>query len=119
MCPVGGASRQKGRKGGKMRKVGAPKGGRVHWLLWHLPREFKGKYILSYNYALHNYVFYRMSGRKLYDVFIVKQSSTHYWRAMYVNTETQKYEYFAYRNTRIIAEYMVELYRNSDGREQG
>ena len=54
----------------------------------------------------------------LLDVFIVKQSSTHYWRVMYSNAKTQKYEYFAYRNTRIIAEYMVELYKNQvDGVE--
>lgn len=99
-----------------IRKVGAPKGGRVHWLLWNLPLEFKGKYNLMYNYANHNYLFYRMNGRKIYDIFIVKQSSTHYWRVMYVHAEKQIYEYFAYRNTRIIAEYMFELYKNSNGR---
>ena len=98
------------------RKVGAPKGGRVHWLLWHLPAEFKGKYELYYDYKKHNYTFARHSGRKLYDVFIVKQTSKHWWRCMYVNLETQKYECFGYRNTRIIAEYMVELYRETNER---
>lgn len=93
-------------------KVGAPKGGRVHWLLWHLSAEFKGAYELYYDYATHNYTFARHDGRKLYDVFIVKQTSTHYWRVMYANVQKQKYECFGYRNTRMIAEYMLELYKN-------
>ena len=102
-----------------MRKVGAPKGGRVHWLLWHLPPDFKKAYRLLFDYKKHNYIFYRMDGRTtLFDVFIIEQSSKHYWRAMYANSKTQKYEYFAYGNTRIIAEYMIELYRNQgDGVE--
>ena len=94
------------------RKVGAPKGGRVHWLIYHLPSEFKGAYEIYYNYAKHNYLFVRHAGRKVYDVFIIKQTSTHYWRGMYVNAETQKYECFGADNTRIIAEIMIELYRN-------
>ena len=91
-------------------KAGAPKGGRVHWLLWHLPSDFKGAYRLYYNYKRHNYVFVRHSGRQVYDVFIVQQSSRHWWKVMYANCEKQKYEYFGYRNTRIIAEKMYELY---------
>ena len=100
------------------RKVGAPKGGRVHWLLWHLPSEFKGAYKLYYNYAKHNYIFERRIGRQLYDVFIVKQTSTHYWRVMYANAQTQEYECFGYKNTLILAEYMFELYKKSKGREE-
>ena len=34
------------------KKAGAPKGGRVHWLLWHLTREFKGAYELYYKYVV-------------------------------------------------------------------
>lgn len=95
------------------RKAGAPKGGRVHWLLWHLPAEFKGAYELYYNYATHNYTFCRHDGRKLYDVFIIKQTSKHWWRCMYACPERKKYECFGYRNTRIIAEFMFELYQES------
>ena len=95
------------------RKAGAPKGGRVHWLLWHLPRDFCGAYEIYYDYAKHNYTFARHDGRKLYDVFIVKQTSTHYWRVMYVNVAKQEYECFGYRNTRILAEYMYELFQET------
>lgn len=40
--------------------IGAPKGGRVHWLLWCLGQDFKGAYKLYYNYAYHNYCSYRL-----------------------------------------------------------
>ena len=93
-----------------MIKSGAPKGGRVHWLLWHLPSWFKNYYMLSYSYDKHNYVFYRLNNRRLIDVFIVYQSSLHYWRMAYVNLEKQHYESFGYHSTRLIAEKMVELY---------
>ena len=93
--------------------AGAPPGGRVHWLILHLPREFKRVYDYDYNYAYHNYIFYRLRGHHLVDVFIVKRTSKHYWRAMYCNVKEQKYECFGYRNTKMIAEYMFELYKNT------
>lgn len=40
--------------------IGAPKGGRVHWLLWCLPPDFKRAYKLYFNYAYHRYCFYRI-----------------------------------------------------------
>lgn len=92
------------------RKVGAPKGGRVHWMLFNLPSEFKGAYRLSYDYVKHNYIFYRMNGMRLYDVFIVVQTSRHYWRVMYAHTEKQIYECFGYKNTRVISEKMYKIY---------
>lgn len=73
-----------------MRCVGAPKGGRVHWLLWSLPSEFKNCYILSYDYSKHSYCFYRLSGKKLYDIFIVSHTSKHYYRMTYYNSDTKE-----------------------------
>lgn len=93
-----------------MRKIGAPKGGRVHWLLHHLPSEFKGAYELYYSYHVHNYTFVRHSGKQIFDVFIVKQTSLHYWRVAYSNPSKGIFEFFGYKNTKIIAEYMYELY---------
>ena len=92
------------------RRVGAPKGGRVHWMLFNLPADFKFAYRLSYDYASHNYIFYRMDGMHLFDIFIVVQTSKHYWRVMYAHTQKQIYECFGYKNTRILAEIMYELY---------
>ena len=92
------------------RRIGAPSGGRVHWMLFNLPNHFKRAYRLSYDYATHNYIFYRMNGYHLYDVFIVVQTSRHYWRVTYANTKNQVYEHFGYRNTRLLAEKMYEIY---------
>lgn len=97
----------------KTYKRGAPKGGRVHWLLWNLPTEFKRAYKLYYNYKKHNYVFMRYKYKNLIDVFIIKQSSQHWWRVMYAHPEKQVYEYFGFRSTRIIAEIMFELYKSN------
>lgn len=72
--------------------VGAPKGGRVHWLLWNLTPEFKGKYILHFNYQYHNYVFLRYRKRKLYDIFIVMRTSIHRWKCVYFNVEGLAFE---------------------------
>lgn len=96
------------------RKIGAPKGGRVHWLLWHLPTDFKGAYNLYYDYSVHNYIFVRYSGRLLYDVFIVAQTSKHYWKCTYANVQKQKYEFFGDNTTRRIARRMWYIWRIDD-----
>ena len=97
-------------RGQVRRPVGAPKGGRVHWLLWHLSSEFLKAYTLKYDYARHNYIFLRYFRRKLYDVFVVVQTSAHYWRFMYGNAKTGRYEHFGARSTRRVAEKMYEIY---------
>jgi len=94
-------------------KAGAPKGGRVHWLLWSLPADFKGAYILHYDYAYHNYVFYRLNGRKLYDCFIVFRSSKHYFMCTYFNSEKNTFCHFGYNKATILAESMYEIYQQN------
>ena len=42
-----------------MAKVGAPKGGRVHWLLINLPLYVKKNYYVNYNYPYHDYCIHR------------------------------------------------------------
>ena len=106
------------------RKIGAPPGGWVQWLLWCLPTEFKGAYIYNYQcgkqegeyYARHNYTFYRMNGRKLYDVFIVVQTSRHYWHLTYANFERQEYTYFGDNKTARIARRMWYIYKIDERR---
>lgn len=74
------------------RGVGAPKGGRVHWLLWNLTPEFKGKYTLHFDYRYHNYVFLRYDKRKLRDIFIVMRTSIHRWKCVYFNVHCLAFE---------------------------
>ena len=77
---------------GKKRGIGAPKGGRVHWLLHNLSPDFKEKYILHFDYQYHNYVFLRYEKRKLYDIFIVLRTSVHGWRCVYFNAQRIAFE---------------------------
>lgn len=95
----------------KNRCIGAPKGGRVHWLLWSLPAEFKREFTLKFDYSKHNYVFYRNKGNSLYDIFIVEQSSKHYWRMAYVNVEKQKYVFDGDNKTTRLARRMWYIYK--------
>lgn len=83
--------------------IGAPKGGRVHWLLWCLPPDFKRAYKLYFNYAYHRYCFYRLEKHEIIDVFIVNRTSAHCWRVMYVNTKTGDFQYFSNKYSRHIA----------------
>ena len=83
--------------------IGAPKGGRVHWLLWELGSSFKGAYKLYFDYAWHKYVFYRTEKQTLVDVFIVMQTSRHCWRCMYSNTKTNDFDVFSCTQTRDMA----------------
>lgn len=94
-----------------LNSIGAPKGGRVHWLLIHLPNEFKAAYRLRYDYSRHNYVFYRMRRRDLFDIFIVSQTSVHYWQLTYVNFLTQDYYHFGSQSAKNIAKKMFLIYR--------
>lgn len=92
------------------------KGGRVHWLLWSLPAEFKREYTLQFNYENHNYTFFRLKGRQLYDVFIVQQTSKHYWRMAYVNVEKQEYKFDGDNKTTRLARRMWYIYKIDERR---
>ena len=83
---------------------------RVHWLLHSLPTEFKGAYRLAYDYAIHRYIFYRMDGRKLYDIFICQRSSKHYFKCVYANLKYNEVEFFGAVRSERIAEKMYDLY---------
>lgn len=86
---------------------------RVHWLLFALPAEFKGEYILSYDYVNKNYIFYRLQGRRLLDGFVITKQSRHYYRGMYFNCKDNRVEYFGHYKVDIIAEIMVCLWYES------
>lgn len=85
---------------------------RTHWLLWTLNEfpEFKRSYLCAYDYARHNYIFYRMSGRKLYDIFIVVRTSKHCFRVMYYNSRTLEIQYFSCRRSINVCRRMNTIY---------
>lgn len=88
-------------------KVGAPAGGRVHWLIMFLPREFKLTYKLRFDYEYHNYHFSRCEGsRTPKDEFIIIRTSRSCFRCMYFNYENNYFEYFSEDTAREMAEHI-------------
>lgn len=96
-----------------MRGRGAPKGGRVHWLLWLLPPEFRRRYYISYDYDKHNYLFLRylgkISGKNLAqsDVYIVTRTSRRCWRVSSHDFMTGTSEYASFEDSQSVADYLV------------
>lgn len=83
--------------------------GRVHWLLWNLSSEFKGKYVLKFDYRFHNYLFYRFNPhtRKIGQVFQVIRTSKRCFRLMYYNNGY--FEYYSFNTSKKCAEKMIAL----------
>lgn len=89
---------------------------RVHWLLWHLPVEFKANYRLIYDYSKHCYFFYRMIGntRKIRDCFIVVRTSKHCFRVAYMNAMTLDFQAFTVPKSLHAAHRMWYIYKIDD-----
>lgn len=83
--------------------------GRVHWLLWNLSSEFKGKYVLKFDYKFHNYLFYRFNShtRKIGQVFQVIRTSKRCFRLMYY--DNGKFLYYSFNTSKKCAEKMIGL----------
>lgn len=95
-----------------MRGRGAPKGGRVHWLIYRLSVNFKRKYFTNYDYAKHSYLFLRNLGgvslKKLRrsDMFIVVRTSKLCWRVVSHNMMFGQSEYASFKDSQAVAEYL-------------
>lgn len=96
-----------------MAKVGAPPGGRVHWLIWNLPPEIKQAYDIIFDYSYHKYflVRYMPGKRKPTDQFTVIRTSRRCWRCMYFNYELKRFEYFSEKTSGALAEKILQVYR--------
>lgn len=92
-------------------KVGAPPGGRVHWLLLHLGRDFKRAYKLRFDYEYHNYHFTRYDARTPIDEYIIIRTSRRCFRCMYFNYRNNYFEYFSEQTSKAMAEHMERLFR--------
>ena len=95
------------------RRVGAPCGGRVHWLLYELQGEFLLTYDLDYNYSYKNYFFSRKEGWLGYiliDCFIVSRTSKHCYKASYYNAKYNYYKFFSATTAKELAQIMKNIY---------
>lgn len=87
-----------------MNRVGAPCGGRVHWLLLELRADFSHAHDILYNYASHNYVFIRRDRRTLKEVYTVVRTSRRCYRVTYARLNpVVQIEYFSCRNAKATA----------------
>ena len=98
-----------------MAKVGAPKGGRVHWLLLNLSDYTWHNYWVYYDYPTHDYLIARkvhhMSLRtfNFMDIYIVKRTSRKCWRLMAFNMDTAQTVYRTFRKSCEVADFIDEL----------
>lgn len=99
-------------------RVGAPPGGRVHWLLWALRGEFIHVYQVHYDYLYHNYAFIRYRPHRynsVLDMFIVVRSSKKCWRVSYANMEKLIFNAFTCKTYRECASRILEIYTQNKG----
>lgn len=88
-----------------MRRVGAPKGGRVHWVLYDLSMYVRSTYTIKFRYECHDYVLYRIWKGKLIDVFIVKRTSKRCYRTLYYAKNGEIF-YFSAKNYKHVCEFI-------------
>lgn len=94
-------------------RVGAPLGGRVHWLLLNLSGNFKLNHTLSYNYKTHCYTFYRYTGqrnKRIVDVYIIIRTSKRCFKLMYNNLNLDIYITKSFRTSKLCAGFMDKLF---------
>lgn len=98
-----------------MAKVGAPKGGRVHWFLLNLPQYVVRNYWVYYDYPTHDYLLCRkckhvsLRSFNFMDIYIIKRTSRKCWRLMAFNMETAQTVFRTFRKSAEVAEYIGEL----------
>lgn len=83
--------------------------GRVHWLLWNLSSDFKGRYVLKFDYRFHNYFFYRYNTHsfKIGISYHVIRTSKRCFRLMYYNNGVSRY--FSFKTSKACALMMMKL----------
>lgn len=98
-----------------MAKVGAPKGGRVHWLLINLPLYVRLNYWVNYDYPTHDYFLCRkcrkisLNNFRFMDLYIVKRTSRKCWRLMAFHMETAQTVFRTFRKSAEVAECIGEI----------
>ena len=95
----------------KKRKVGAPAGLTVHWLMFELAGEFTKVYHLDYNRRFHHYRFYRLRHRTIIDEFLIVRTSKKCYRVIYFNNDFKHFQYFSSKNFRELAVRMKAIYK--------
>ena len=99
-------------------KVGAPKGGRVHWFLHYLTPFTRKRYVISFNYADHNYFCYRKEKSKFLSILTVVRTSPLCFRVMYHNFRTKKSFYRSFESAHKLATWFNSFVLTEDVAER-
>lgn len=102
-------------------RVGAPLGGRVHWLLLNLSGNFKVNHTLSYDYKSHCYTFYRnisQRNKSIIDVYIIIRTSKRCFKLMYNNLMQDIYITKSFKTSKLCACYMDKLFKDFKAYEE-
>ncbi len=103
-------------------RAGAPKGGRVHWLLWNLTSELKRAYVVRFDYENHNYALIRYpernERRNPIDEFIVIRTSECCWRIMYYHFEQSYFEYVSAKTSNEAVKLMQSIFERMSGESE-
>lgn len=100
-------------------KVGAPKGGRTHWLDDCLPRQFKQVYkLIGWNYSFHNYLYERQTGeRNRRDLFAIVRTSPKCFRVTYWDLTDGTCDYQSFKTFRLAISFMLDKWFEKNERE--
>lgn len=98
-------------KQNRVRKVGAPPGGRVHWLLDRLNPEIFKAYRLQYKGQYHNYRLYRQRRWETLDEFIIVRTSKHCFRITYFNSVYMYFKAFSCYDSAEAADLIYKIYK--------
>lgn len=103
-------------------RAGAPKGGRVHWFLWNLPRDLKRAYTIRYDYSKHNYAMFRYPNgderHKPIDIYIVIRTSRECFKITYYRYESNEFEQFSAPTSEKAVAAIMERYERAREEEE-
>ncbi len=105
-----------------MNSVGAPKGGRVHWVLLQSSKYIRQNYDVIYDYDNHNYFFKRKrkccDEKHTEDYFTVTRTSDVCFRCMYVSLKSGEIEYQSFEKSVLLDRYMHYKAMTYDNQER-
>lgn len=94
-------------------KIGAPKGGRVHWLLISLKSYvWNYGYDVSFDYSEKDYCLSRKVKNTIRAVFIIKKTSNNAYRLTYHNFSTKKTLYKSFKSAKKCAVYINQFVKD-------
>jgi hypothetical protein len=101
-----------------MNKIGAPKGGRVHWLHLYAPAWLHREYSLDYAYANHCYRYTRIGKKARQDDYTVIHGKRRNWTVVYFDRPSEIFEERHFENAYSVIQYLEERHYEKEEYEE-